>query len=107
MAEIAAPAIERFVNLIKTAVSATRRIAVVHWVSVLLTGLPSEVRHADDVWTSERVTALTAIILTRLTRIVFSPSARDAKISLTASGANANRTTDAGSEIAKVISIDL
>ena len=59
---------ESEVNLISTAVSITRSIADTHCVTVLFIGLPSEVRHADEVCTSESVTALTAIIRTRFIR---------------------------------------
>ena len=90
-----------------TAVIATRRIQVVHWVIVLLMGLPKEVRHADEVCTSDSVTAFTAIIRTSRTSKVFSSPARDENIIFTANGAKANSPSAAGSEIARVIKSDL
>ena len=58
----AAPAIERGVKDIKAAVSPTRKIAVVHCVIVLFTGLPKAVKHAEEVCTRLCVTDDTARI---------------------------------------------
>lgn len=91
-------------NFISTAVSATRKIAVTHWVTVLLTGLPSEVKHADEVWTRLSVTALTAIILINFIKICCSAAASEPKIRRVASGANTNSPAAAGRDTARVIS---
>lgn len=45
----AAPVMERGVKAIKAAVSPTRKIAVVHCVTVLFTGLPKAVKQAEEV----------------------------------------------------------
>lgn len=103
----AAPFIEREVNFISAAVSATRKIAVVHCVTVLFIGCPSEVRQAEDVCTSDSVTAFTAIILISVIKICCSAGASEPKISFVASGANANSPTAAGTDTARVISSDL
>ena len=68
----AAPAIERGEKAINAAVSPTRKIAVVHCVMVLLTGLPSAVRHAEEVCTRLCVTDDTARILIKFISKVFS-----------------------------------
>lgn len=93
--------------MISAAVRATRRIAVTHWVTVLLIGLPSEVRHADEVWTRLSVTALTAIILINFIKICCSAAAREPKIRRVASGANTNSPAAAGRDTARVIKIAL
>ena len=68
----AAPTMERGVKAIKAAVSPTRKIAVVHCVIVLLTGLPKAVKHAEEVCTKLCVTDDTASILIRFINKVFS-----------------------------------
>lgn len=88
-ADHAAPLIESGVNFKSTAVSATRSIAVVHCVTVLFTGEPSAVRHADDVCTSDCVTDETAIILINVIKSVFSDCCSEPKIRRVASGASA------------------
>ena len=91
------------VNLIKAAVSATRKTPVVHCVTVLFIGIPSEVIHADEVCTIESVTDDTAIILIKSTRIAFSWADSEPKISLAASGANIYSPNAAGADTSKVI----
>lgn len=98
---------ESEVNLISPAVSATRKIAVVHWVIVLFMGLPIAVRHADEVCTRDSVTALTAIMRISVIKICFSVACKEPNISLVASGANRNSPAAAGTETAKVIKIAL
>lgn len=68
----AAPAMERGDKAIKAAVSPTRKIAVVHCVMVLLTGLPKAVKHAEEVCTRLCVTDDTASILIKDIRRDFS-----------------------------------
>lgn len=79
-----------------------RTAQLVHWDKVPKSGLPSEVMHADEVCTSEQVTAFTAIILTSLTMSARSAAASEEKIILVASGANANSNTAHGRESASV-----
>ena len=66
-AESAAPEMPSGVNAMNAAESATRTADDVHCDSVPNSGLPSEVMPADEVCTSDRVTAFTAMILTRRT----------------------------------------
>ena len=68
----AAPAIDSGEKAIKAAVSPTRKIAVVHCVMVLLTGLPKAVKHADEVCTKLCVTDDTASIFIREIKRAFS-----------------------------------
>ncbi len=103
----AAPTIERGVKAINTAVSATRKIAVVHCVIVLLTGLPRAVRHAEEVWTRLCVTEDTARILMRLIKRAFSSPCKEPNISRVARGAKKNSATAAGRDTMKVIRTDL
>ena len=70
-------------------------------------GFPSEVRHADEVCTSDSVTAFTAIIRTSFIKTAASSTPSDEKISFTASGAKTYSPTAAGADIAKVIKMDL
>lgn len=98
---------ERSVNANSAAVSPTRKMAVTHCVTVLLTGLPKAVRQADDVWTSDCVTDDTAIILIRDIKSFFSVAASDPNMSLVASGAKIYSTTAAGNATASVIASDL
>lgn len=84
----AAPAIESEVKLIKAAVSPTLKTAVVHCVTVLFTGCPKAVRHADEVCTRLCVTDDTASILIKPIKSVFSSPCNEPKMSLVASGAN-------------------
>lgn len=78
---------ESGVNLIKAAVTATRNIALVHCVTVLLNGFPSAVKHAEEVCTSDSVTAFIAIMRISVIKSSLSPSASEPKIILVASGA--------------------
>lgn len=98
---------ERGVNFISAAVSATRKIAVTHCVTVLLTGLPSEVKQAEDVCTSDSVTEDTAIIRINFISSSFSAICREPNMIFVASGANANNTAAAGKETKNVIISDL
>lgn len=103
----AAPAIERGEKAIKAAVRPTRKIAVVHCVMVLLTGLPRAVKQAEEVCTRLCVTDDTASILIKEIKRVFSSPCREPKISLVARGAKKNNPTAAGKDTIKVIKMDL
>ena len=103
----AAPAMERGVKDINAAVSPTRRIAVVHCVIVLFTGLPKAVKQAEEVCTRLCVTDDTASILIRFIKRVFSVPWSEPNISLVARGAKKNRATAAGKDTIKVIKMDL
>ncbi len=103
----AAPAIESGVKLKSAAVRATLKIAVVHCVTVLFTGLPRAVRQAEEVCTNDCVTDDTARILIRLIKRVFSSPSREPNISLVASGAKKYSPTAAGKDTISVIKRDL
>ena len=103
----AAPTMDSGVKAINAAVSPTRKTAVVHCVIVLFTGLPSAVKQAEDVCTSDCVTDDTARILIRLIKRAFSSPCKEPKISLVARGAKKNNATAAGKDTAKVIRMDL
>lgn len=103
----AAPAIESEVKLIKTAVSPTLKIAVVHCVTVLFMGCPKAVRQAEEVCTKLCVTDDTASILIKAIKSVFSSPCSEPKISLVASGAKRYSPTAAGKDTASVINTDL
>ena len=68
----AAPAMDRGEKAINAAVKPTRKMAVVHCVIVLFTGLPRAVKHAEEVCTKLCVTDDTASILIKLISNVFS-----------------------------------
>lgn len=75
--------------------------------TVLNIGLPSEVKQADEVCTNDCVTEQTAIMRTRVIKVVRSPAERDPKIILAAVGAKIYRITAAGADTASVIKRDL
>ena len=105
--EIAAPRTERPVKYTSTDDNITRRTDVTHCVTVPYTGLPSEVRQADDVCTRDSVTEFMLIILTRATSNVRSDGDSERKMRSAARGANANRAAAQGRDIARVMSIAL
>ncbi len=78
---------ESGVNATSADDSATRRIAQDHCTDIPHAGFPMEVIQADDVCTSDDVTAFMLIILTRFISKSFSPDFNDGKIIFTASGA--------------------
>ena len=94
-------------NFIRAAVSATRKIAENHCVTVLLSGFPSEVKHAEEVCTSDSVTAFTAIMRISFIKIACSPACNEPNITRVAKGAKINSPTAAGAATAKVINNDL
>ena len=95
---------ESEVNLMRSAVTTTRKSPVVHCVIVLFKGWPREVKQLDDVCTSDNVTAFTAITRIKVVSVDFSSGASEENMNLEASGAAINSAIAAGSAIAKVIS---
>ncbi len=105
-AESAAPVMDSGVNATSADDSPTRRNAHVHCTVMPHKGFPSEVIQADEVCTSEEVTAFTLISLTRFISSSFSPALSDGKIILTVSGANIYSAIANGTDIAAVYKSD-
>ena len=101
----AAPSIKRGVKAMSAAQSPTLAAEDSHCVTVLKTGLPSAVRQADEVCTSDCVTAHTDIILTSRIRIVRSPSDSAPKMIFAARGAKKYSPSAIGRDTARVMPI--
>ena len=99
-AATAAPSTEKERYFMNTATRATRRRHVIHCTAVDFSGVPSAVRQADDDWTSESVTAFTAIMRTSLTSSAECSAEREENIIFAASGANANSAAANGTDTA-------
>ena len=87
----------------RTAQRPTLAAEASHCVTVLKRGLPSAVRQADEVCTSDCVTAHDAIILTSLTRRVRSPSDSAPNMMFAAKGANKYSPSAIGRDTARVM----